>query len=54
MKITTIKLLALLAFGSFMQACSTIPKHTQEETTDTHGEHAPPKRIQPLGSEKRK
>ena len=50
----TTKLLVLLTITSLLQGCSSIPKHTMEETDEAHEKHTDNKRKQPLGSGKRK
>lgn len=54
MKQLTAKTLVLLTILSFAQGCSSIPKHTADESDSTHEQHTDKKRSQPLGSEKRK
>lgn len=48
------KSLILLTLVATFQACTTLPKHTGDETPKVHEEHTPDKREQPLGNEKRK
>jgi len=48
------KLLVVLTLVSVFQACTSLPKHKADEAPQAHEEHSPNKRLQPLGSEKRK